>query len=154
MTVDLILAITAIITALVGMISLATAMNRIQKSNVEKMQMLVDASNSNKERIENLRINHDKDMVSMRETFELKIEQMRQQRQERVDSIFKEVDNIKIKHEKDIELIFKKIDETTNRMQDIEDRHHGEVLKEIRNLVGVISALQTVFDERKSQKNG
>lgn len=85
---------------------------------------------------------------------EKEMEQIRRDRADRVAAVYTEIENIKKMRETDVKELTAAMRESIKQTTLVEERHHYEVMAEIKQLTVQLTDMCSTFKEYRSTRNG
>ena len=138
----------ALIVAIMGVI---VAIVKIWLTSKEKLASHKEFVISELASINQRIIDNTKEIEEHRVNTNLQIEEVKKEKAERLRDLWKEIDMIKKAREDDLKELTKTFERSIEKYTTVEERHHTEVMSEIRKLMVELSATRATFDEYRKR---
>lgn len=125
--------------ALMGFVSLAFGMYKFQRSNIREQERMSNSIESNQREI----VRVDK-----------RVEKVIEERVGIVKDIYQRMGEVTATHNKDVREMQDLIEESIERTREVENRHHEEVMSEIKMLTIQLTDMCSTFKEYRRSRNG
>jgi gas vesicle protein len=121
-----------LIGALITLVGILISIWKIQRGNIERQKGMSDDINQTK----------------------VEIEQMKSDQAETEKDLYNEISCLKNLHTIDVKELAGEIKKSYEKTSEIEQRHHEEVMREIKTLAVELTAMCSTWDEYRSTHNG
>lgn len=128
---------------IVSILGLAVTVWKIWKTNIQELQRISDKVSQNELRIAEI----DND-------FRSQIETVKRDRADRVEAVYNEIETIKRMRETDVRELTAAMSVGIDKATAIEEKHHAEVMAEIKLLTVQLTDMCSTFKEYRRTRNG
>lgn len=128
---------------IVSILGLAVTVWKIWKTNIQELQRISDKVSQNELRIAEI----DND-------FRSQIENVKRDRADRVAAVYNEIETIKRMRETDVRELTAAMSVGIDKATAIEEKHHAEVMAEIKLLTVQLTDMCSTFKEYRRTRNG
>jgi hypothetical protein len=128
---------------IVSILGLAVTVWKIWKTNIQELQRISDKVSQNELRIAEI----DND-------FRSQIETVKRDRADRVAAVYNEIETIKRMRETDVRELTAAMSVGIDKATAIEEKHHAEVMAEIKLLTVQLTDMCSTFKEYRRTRNG
>lgn len=128
---------------IVSILGLAVTVWKIWKTNIQELQRISDKVSQNELRIAEI----DND-------FRSQIETVKRDRADRVAAVYNEIETIKRMREADVRELTAAMSVGIDKATAIEEKHHAEVMAEIKLLTVQLTDMCSTFKEYRRTRNG
>lgn len=124
--------------------------NRIRKEQVREFTQLADKVLDNEKNIAKL---HD-EMKLQANSYQVELEKVKADRADRVRQVYSEIEALRKMQENTSNELYESLERSIDKTTAIEERHHTEVMSEIRSLTVQITSMCATFNEYRKTRNG
>lgn len=140
-----------------GLITLSITVYKLQQSNnksrkeqVQEFTHLADKVLSNEQEIVKIR----EDMKLNCNAYQVELEKVKADRADRVRQVYAEIESLRKMQESTSNDLYESLERAIDKTTATEERHHSEVMSEIRSLTVQITTMCATFNEYRKSRNG
>jgi hypothetical protein len=123
-------------------------------SQGKEMQMITDKVMANEQNIAQMREQFRKEIDLNCETYRLELENVKRARAENVANAMARIERVEKMRETDVKELSGSIKESMKEATAIEEKHHNEVMDEIKTLTVQLTDMCSTFKEYRRTRNG
>lgn len=124
--------------------------NRIRKEQVREFTQLADKVLDNEKNIAKL---HD-EMKLQCNAYQMELEKVKADRADRVRQVYAEIEALRKMQESTSNDLYESLERAIDKTTSTEERHHSEVMTEIRSLTVQVTTMCATFAEYRKTRNG
>lgn len=141
----------------IGLVTLAIAFYKVQQSNnksrkeqIQEFTQLADKVLINEKAIAKI---HD-DMKLQCNAYQMELEKVKGDRADRVRQVYAEIEALRKMQESTSNDLYESLERAIDKTTSTEERHHSEVMTEIRSLTVQVTTMCATFAEYRKTRNG